>query len=52
MSKQDELQAAYEDARGRGDRDAALKALEALQALRKPERAVQAKKTETRKKKG
>jgi hypothetical protein len=52
MSKQDELQAAYEDALGRGDREAAVEALNALQALRKPEKAVQAKRTETRKKKG
>ncbi len=51
MSKQEELQAAYEDALGRGDRDAAVEALNALQALRKPEKAVQPKKrTETRKK--
>lgn len=52
MTKQDELQAAYEDARGRGDRAGALAALEALQALRKPEKAVAPKTTETRKRKG
>jgi hypothetical protein len=50
MSKQEDLQAAYEDALGHGDREAALEALNALQALRKPEKAVAAKKTETRKK--
>lgn len=50
MTKQDDLQADYEDALGRGDREAALEALKALQALRKPEKAVAKKTTETRKK--
>lgn len=50
MSETEDLQAAYEDARGRGDRAGALAALEALQALRKPEKAVAKKATETRKK--
>lgn len=50
MSKQDDLQAVYEDALGRGDREAALAALTDLQALQKPEKAVAKKTTETRKK--
>lgn len=48
--KRAELKAAAEDAQGRGDREEVRRLLTELAALDKPEKAVQAKKTETRKK--